>query len=1328
MNLLPVLGSVGSIVLVVSMGSGDGGIRHYLAGGMFLLATLGFVVVQVDRQRTQGARSLASVRSEYLRHLATVRSLVREAADGQRKALTGRFPAPASLPAVAALDAGRAGTRERSPVDASYLHVRYGVRDRPLPLRIVPPDDASLSGADPASVHALRRLLDVHGRQRDLPAALDLRRTQRVEADMVEDVARAWARGLVCSAAATHSPDHLVVAVLAAEHRRVHWDWVKWLPHAGSPRLRDAVGPQRLVASSPAELVTMLPRNVVGRPDHGAASDGTSPTPHLVVVLDGLAVPADHVLGRADGVTLVDLAADPVGGASRQVAPTVARFREAPDRPGTRDGYVALEVVRDGRPPTQVRGDQCDVATAEALARRLAPLATRSAPLGATRPGATRPGSTHPGAEPSGTSRSGGSADVLELLGLGDVDGLDPEVAWRARPARDHLRVPIGRDDSGGPVHLDLKESAQQGMGPHGLVVGATGSGKSELLRTLVLGLAATHSPARLNLVLVDFKGGATFTGMADLPHVSAVITNLSRELPLVDRMQDALSGELVRRQELLRAAGDLASVHEHEALRSAGHDLPPMPSLLVVVDEFSELLSAKPELVDLFVAIGRLGRSLGIHLLLATQRLEEGRLRGLESHLSYRIGLRTFSAQESRAVLGVPDAHELPALPGLGYLKPEPTTLQRFTAAYVSGPPPSREPIRRHADAAEQGILPFTITPVQTPVQAPVQTPEPERAAAPDPAEAPATDGPTPTVLDVAVRRMAGHGPAAHRVWLPPLEQPDTLDALFGDLVEDADLGLVSPSWRRRGGLTIPLGTVDRPRAQRRDTLTVDLSGAAGHVAVVGGPRSGRSTLLRTIMASTALVSTPLETQFFVLDLAGGAVAMMAGLPHVAGVGTRSEPDVVRRVVAEVAGIVDRREAHFRAHGIDSIETYRERRRRGPVDDGGDGYGDVFLVIDGWSTLRADFDDLELDVQQLAGRGLTFGVHVVVGATRWSDLRASVRDVLGTRLELRLGDPVDSEVDRRGAALVPTERPGRGLVRPGLHFLGALPRLDGSRDPATLGEGIKALVARVASAWRGQDGPKLRLLPESVHLDDVRRYAGVTGADGGPLLLGLDERALAPVPLDLVPDPHLLVLGEGRSGKSAVLRAYLHEVVRTRTPQQAQVVVVDPRRSLLGEVPEDHLLHYLTSVQQAVPALTEVAAYLERRLPGPDVTPGQLRARSWWQGAEVFVVVDDHDLVATAQGSPVAVLAPLLAQSRDVGLHLVVARRTGGAARALYEPVVQSLRDLAAPGLMLSGDPDEGPLLAGLRPVHLPPGRGRLVTRDRGVEVVQTAWTEPRA
>jgi len=1292
MNAIPMLGSLGSIVLVATMGgSGQGaGGRQYISAGMFLFATIGFIVVQIDRQRKQRQQSVGGQRTDYLRYLASVRESARHAGDQQRRALTWHSPDPGSLPALAE---ERSRLWERGLSDPRFLQIRYGVCHQPLSLTLVPPDSAPIDQVDPAAASALHRLLVVHRLQPDLPASLDLRAFDHIEICGDEAPARSAARALICSATAFHSPDQLVVAVLTTEALRAHWDWVKWLPHAQSNREADAVGPRRMVATSLDDLAALLPADLVDRPRFSA--DERLITPHILVVVDGVTIPpGNHVLPQdgVQGVTLLDLPA------RWDELVDTSWLRLQIEGPADADGFAPTSVLRVRSEPVHARLDQCEPQVAEAFARRLTPLHTV----------ATGGSAAETGEEITGPT------DFMELLGLGDVRTLDPHVSWRARPARDRLRVPIGLGDNGAPVHLDIKESAQQGMGPHGLVIGATGSGKSEFLRTLVLGLALTHSPEQLNMVLVDFKGGATFAGMADMPHVSAVITNLANELTLVDRMQDALSGEMVRRQELLREAGNYANLKDYERARQSDPSMAPLPSLFVVVDEFSEMLSAKPEFIDLFVAIGRLGRSLGIHLLLASQRLEEGRLRGLESHLSYRVGLRTFSAQESRAVLGVPDAYELPAVPGLGYLKPDPTSMLRFKAAYVSGPPSGVARVRRDESGGVSGILPFTIAPVRG-----LDLPE---------EPAPVVAAPQPTsdesLLDIAVARMAGHGLPAHQVWLPPLDVPDTLDQLLPDLAVDATVGLASPSWRAAGGLVVPLGTVDRPHEQRRDTLSVDLGGAAGHAAIVGGPRSGKSTLLRTLVTSLSLTTTPLESQIFVLDFGGGTFAPMTRLPHIAGIGTRSEPDVVRRILAEVRGVVDRREAYFRSSGIDSIETYRARRRDGRADDG---YGDVFLVVDGWATLRADFDDIEIELQQLAQRGLTFGFHLLTSATRWSDYRAALRDLLGTRLELRLGDPTDSEIDRKIASLVPAGRPGRGLVPQKLHFLGALPRIDGDQRSATLGDGVEELIERVRTAWTGPQPPKLRLLPAQIRLDEVRAAAGVsTETPGSRLLLGINERELAPISLDPDAEPHLLVFGDGQSGKSALLRAYAREVMRTRTPKQAQLVVVDYRRSLLGEIPDEYLLNYLTSASQAAPALKDLAGYLESRLPGPDVTPEQLRGRSWWTGAEVFVLVDDYDLVATQQGSPVHVLQPLLAQARDTGLHVVVARRAGGASRSLYEPVIQSLRDLAMPGLLLSGDPSEGQLVGNVRAVPAPPGRGRLVTRDRGTEVVQLAWSDP--
>ncbi len=682
--------------------------------------------------------------------------------------------------------------------------------------------------------------------------------------------------------------------------------------------------------------------------------------------------------------------------------------------------------------------------------------------------------------------------DLTAMLGIHDAGRLDLPRTWARRPQRDRLRIPFGVGADGAPVELDIKESAQGGMGPHGLVIGATGSGKSELLRTLVLAMVASHSPDDLNLVLVDFKGGATFLGFEELPHVSAVITNLEEELILVDRMQDAIAGEINRRQELLRHAGNYASLRDYEAAREAGAPLDPLPTLWIVVDEFSELLSAKPEFLDLFVMIGRLGRSLGVHLLLASQRLEEGRLRGLDTHLSYRIGLRTFSTGESRSVLGVPDAYELPAAPGHGYLKVATEPLQRFRVAYAGAP--YEAPLVRQPDTVEQLRTPATVFVAKVAAFSTLyvepRTPEPvvepvslrrtrtDPAAVPSvaPSEAaaePADDRATGTVFDVMVQQLQHQGRPAHQVWLPPLDVPATLDALLPDLTPIPGLGLQPADWPQRGALGAPIGLVDKPYLQRRDPLWIDLAGAGGNLAVVGAPQSGKSTLLRSLISAFALTHTPDQVQFYCLDLGGGGLASIDGLPHVGGVAARLSADAVRRTVGEMTALLDQRERVFGAHGVDSMRTYRRLRADGGIP--ADRFApDVFLVVDGWSTLRAEYEPLEAQVAAVAARGLGYGIHVLASAPRWLDFRVNIKDSLQTRLELRVGDPYDSEVDRKAAANVPARQPGRGLTPAGMHFLTALPRIDGAGDtPAVddLADGSRAMSAAVAAAWAGDAG-----------------------------------------------------------------------------------------------------------------------------------------------------------------------------------------------------------------------------------------------------------------
>ncbi|TDD12505.1 type VII secretion protein EccCa [Nonomuraea deserti] len=1256
----------------------------YVASGLFALSMVGMTLGQMGRQAGERKYRLNGARRDYFRYLGQIRKRTRRAAQQQREALEWSGPEPDSLWWIAM------GPRlwERRPRDEDFATVRLGTGVQKLAVQLIPPDSKPVEDLDALAAGALRRFIRAHSTVAQLPVAVALGSFARIRVNGDPVAVRDLLRSMIAQLTVFHSPDDMRIMVCSGEEWMPHWEWVKWLPHALHPEEEDAAGPVRLMAENLAELDRLVGSELKERARFRPGSAGDA-LPYHVLIVDGGHVPHDSQLGSdaIQGVTVIDLS-----GSTADVAEqNTLRLDVQPD------GFYMVKIDHAGKEHRTRFGDpdKLDFLRAEGLARQLAPLRASAA-------------------------SAGEAEDVLainttltDLLGVGDPARVDPALTWRPRAGRNRLRVPIGLGSDGRVVELDIKESAQGGMGPHGLVIGATGSGKSELLRTLVLGLAVTHSPEILNFVLVDFKGGATFLGLDSLTHVSAVITNLEDELPLVDRMHDALHGEMVRRQELLRSAGNYASLRDYERAREQGADLAPLPTLFVVLDEFSELLSAKPEFIDLFVMIGRLGRSLGVHLLLASQRLEEGRLRGLDTHLSYRIGLRTFSAMESRVVLGVADAYELPSAPGNGYLKVDTTNMTRFKAAYVSG---AYQGDHRHTgsddgQAALREVVEYTSAYAPLPL-----VPEP-------PKETPAAEvderGPQDSLLDIVVQRLAGHGPAAHRIWLPPLDDPPTLAHLLPPLSVTPELGLSTPTWDGRGKLHAVIGIIDRPFEQRRDPYWLDLSGAAGHVGVAGGPQSGKSNVLRTLISGMALTHTPREVQFYCLDFGGGALAALEGLPHVGGVATRLDADRVRRTVAEVSSLVRQRERGFAESGIESIAAYRRMVADGSAKS--DGWGDVFLVIDGWLTIRQEFENLEAVITDLAARGLNYGVHVVATTNKWSEFRPAIRDLFGTRIEFKLGDAYESEISRKASLAVPEGVPGRGLTRDGMHFLATLPRIDGQRTAEDVSEGLRSMVEIVRRSWQGPSAPPVRLLPS---LLPVASLPSLEKTGPQRIAIGIDEDALSPVMLNFDTDPHFVVFGDNECGKSNVLKLIMEGVVARKTPAEAMMIVIDYRRSLLDTAVTDHRIGYAASSTAAAELIQDARSALLKRLPPADLTPEQLRSRSWWQGSDLYIVVDDYDLVATSN-NPLAPLTELLPQARDIGLHLVLARQSGGASRAMYDQAVQRMKEMASPALIMSGNREEGQLFGNVRPQPLPVGRGFYVDRKYGARLIQTAYME---
>ncbi|CCF62163.1 putative FtsK/SpoIIIE family protein [Nocardia cyriacigeorgica GUH-2] len=1238
------------------------------------------------------AASLNEERKDYLRSLTDNRKTVHDAEMDLHTFLRYTHPGPAE---IARLVGGKR-MWEVQVASPQFLRVRIGRGRIANQVRVIVPEAAPTSDLDPVGVVELTRFAKAYSTVGGMPVAINLLSAPQIGFDGDRAAVAGLIRAMIAEAVVLHGPDQVAVAAALTDPDAREWAWLKWLPHTQHPTATDAVGAARMVYRSVGELRAKVLADL-NRGPFSANSEPALDRKHHLLIVDVGGQANERDISGIDGCTWLRL------GTTDQLLPRALKFTVEADR-------SLHEVTSRGLRRVGV-ADSMSLPAMTALARRVAPYRLSTV------------------VEAVAAEQASTGTSWEEMVGLTDPGDIRVDQQWPVRRDSDRARlnIPFGHDPAGAVVHLDIKESAEEGMGPHGMCIGATGSGKSEFLRTLVLSAVATHSPDQLNLLLVDFKGGATFLGFDRLSHVTAVVTNMEEESDLVTRMEDVINGEMVRRQRILRDAGNFANVADYERAREQGADLAPLPTLFIILDEFAELLEHYPDFSKLFVAIGRLGRSLRIHLLLSSQKVPANRMGELEAHLSYRVALRTNQTSDSRDAIGTADAYHLPKKPGSGYLRVGSGDLQRFQATYVGeaytpralAPATNASSRARRAGGGYRPPQRFTTGPVAD-VRPAVVERAPVAAQQPD-----ATETEQVTVMETVLQQLAGHGRPAHKMWLPPLNTPPTLDRLL----EGAE----------QGSLSIPVALIDKPRQQRQDSWTADLSAAGGHMAIVGGPQSGKSTALQTFMLAAALTHTPEQVQFYCVDFSGGSLSAMRTLPHVGSVAGPRDQDRIRRTIALITNLLETRQNLFAEYGIDTIRKFRTMRNesggRPPWADR-DPYGDVFLVVDGWDIGLSNngpyFDEYSATMEQIALQGLNFGIHLVLTSSRWMAVRPAVKDMIQTRVEMRLGDLTDTTFNthRNVVSAIPTDRPGRCVSAEALHMFVALPRIDGVAEAESVATGLEAAIGEVQRRFPGRAAPQVRLLPALLEFDEIPATpAPTTLAQRLVVPFGVRESDLGPATIDFGISTHFMVLGSSGSGKSSVIASMLESITRRFTEDQARILLIDYRRRHLGAVPENMLIAHVTNERDVIGIMPDLLAKMDSRRPPDTVTTRQLAERSWWTGPEVFVFIDDyHMVVQRGASNPLDPLKQILVDGRDTGLHAIVARNIAGADTAMYDNVMGGIRNLNSSGLLMDGTRQDGALIGDVRATKQPPGRGILVepmlTRR---ELVQSAWIPPR-
>ncbi len=1007
----------------------------------------------------------------------------------------------------------------------------------------------------------------------------------------VDDVAR----GLLFQLTGLHSPAELVICGLASGAGAERWDWVKWLPHTSSDH--SPIEGEHLASTPPgcSNLVARLTDLVEARTTGSEAGEsGSSDLPRVVVLVEDDA-PVDRnrlvtiaETGPGVGVHLMWLAPN-----RTQIPAACRSYLEV--HPA--DGSVSTGRVVEGELSHPVLVEPVDASSANALARAISPVVD----AGALAEDQTNLPSSVSFLADAGVALAGSSSAVLERWS--ESRSVFPPAEYppgQRRPALKRaggLRSLVGRGQ-GDNVYLDLRA-----QGPHALVGGTTGAGKSEFLQTWIMGMATAYSPQRVTFLFVDYKGGAAFADCVPLPHCVGLVTDLSPVL--VRRALTSLRAEVRHREHLLNRSGakDLLE------METSGHPDTP-PSLVIIVDEFAALVQEVPEFVDGVVDIAQRGRSLGLHLILATQRPAGVIKDNLRANTNLRVALRMADADDSRDVIGTTEAADFaPGLPGRAVAKTGPGRLEAFQAGYVGG--------WTHSEAPPPSIA------VETLAFGPMV-----EWSAPEPSTGIVVTDEGPTDIERIVGRVVEASnsaglPAPRRPWLPELNS----------IYEFKDLQLP------RTDQALGFGVIDDPDAQLQHVVSYEPD-TDGNLAVFGTGGAGKSAFLRTIAVSAGLTQRrggPCVV--YGLDFGSRGLQMIEALPHVGSVVSGDDEERVARLIRQLRETVDERAVRYSAARAGTISEYRDATNS-PDEPR------VILLIDGMGALRSAYESgpqsaLLETLSSIAVDGRQVGVHLVISADRVGAIPNALASSIQRNIVLRLAS--DMDLLTLGVPADGFERstpPGRGYIDQQQVQVAVL---GGTRSVAEQSAAVQSLAARLRQEGVSE-APEVRSLPERVELSSLPVLVDPDGnavVEGGDPTFAVADETLAPIGFD--PTVPLLIAGPARSGRTTAVQTVVESLRRSRPNLRCDLFA--HRRSPLAQ------LGIWNESAQGMEAVTDLATRLTSVLDSDSLGASHNGASS---GAPVHVLVIEGigefvnseadfalvDLIKAARSSDVLVIA----------------------------------------------------------------------------------------
>lgn len=1043
-------------------------------------------------------------RADYKRALEEfqedVDSLVADLAASNAQEVTSRLTENPSVNECAlAIRNGTGLLWTRRPGEPRFGQLRLGLGLRPSRTTIIYPN---LKRGIRALFKEMQDRLSPYHSVNNVPIVADLSETALGVAGP-RALAIGVARGLVLQTVALHSPAELALGVLASSHSAQDWEWVKWLPHTTTPHSPISAGLLAASRGTGSALLSEL-EDLIERRTAAAMHDLQS-TPGVVLLVESDA-PVDHsrLVAIAENGASVGVHTIWIGNEVADLPAACKVFIEI-GREGTTG---AAGFVHEGEIVLPLALELLDAGEANELGRTLAPVLDI-------------------GARVEDASDLPRAVSFLSLVGT-DVATSPDAVVDRWTQSRSIIvgpKAPPSPPRHAGSLRALIGQSGTDALavdlrvdGPHALVGGTTGAGKSELLQSWILGMATAHSPHRLTFLLVDYKGGSAFRDCVDLPHTVGLVTDLSPHL--VRRALTSLAAELRYREHLLarHAAKDLASLE-----RLGVAEAP--PSLVIVVDEFAALVNDVPEFVEGVVNVAQRGRSLGLHLILATQRPAGVIKDNLRANTNLRMALRMSDETDSSDVLGTPDAAFFdPAIPGRAAVKSGPGRLAPFQTAYAGGwtseTPPAPELLVEELSVSSSTVW--------TP-------PEQTEASPIDP-------GPTDIrkVVD-RIREACGLAQIEEprKPWLPELRPTYDL----------ADQVLV-PS--RRVDTELVYGVRDDPDNQSQPTVAF-YPDRDGSMAVFGTGGSGKSGLLRTIAVAAGFTIRGGPCHVYGIDFGARGLAMLEDLPHVGSIIAGSDHERVTRLLRWIREMIDERAVRYSAPSVNAGSITDYRTITGATDE-----PRILLLIDGLVAFRSAYEPpdrsrwLEM-FTSIVTDGRPVGVHVVVASETRNGLTTGLSSGIQSRVVLRMAAPEDYGMLGAPADVIgESAGPGRGVLG-GSELQVAV--LGGSIDVAAQAQALRGFADAMRRTGVVEPDP-IRSLPEDISLEDLP--AEIAGAP----VLGIASNSLGPA--DYEPKGGFLISGSPMSGRTTAVRT-MAESLRRFDPTLELHWFGGPRSPLAG-------------------------------------------------------------------------------------------------------------------------------------------------------------------